>query len=67
VNYLIPVAGVVLGAVVLGERIDAAVLAGGALVIAGVAIAGGAGGARATRLRLRPSAARAPGTEPIAA
>ena len=67
VNYLIPVVRVVLGAVVLSERLDAAVLAGGALVIAGVAIAGGAGGALATRLRLRPSAARAAGTEPIAA
>ena len=67
VNYLIPVVGVVLGAVVLSERLDAAVLAGGALVIAGVAIAGGAGGALATRWRPRPSAARAAGTEPIAA
>jgi len=65
VNYLIPVVGVVLGAVVLGERLDVAILAGGALVIAGVAVAGGAGGAVAARLRL--SRGRAPVAEPIAA
>jgi drug/metabolite transporter (DMT)-like permease len=44
VNYLIPVVGVVLGAVVLGERLDATTLTGGALVIAGVAVAGRRGG-----------------------
>jgi drug/metabolite transporter (DMT)-like permease len=53
VNYLIPVVAVVAGAVVLGERLDLAVLAGGTLVVAGVAVAGRAGGI----VRHRPSLA----------
>jgi drug/metabolite transporter (DMT)-like permease len=56
VNYLIPVVGVAAGAVVLGERLDLTVLAGGVLVIAGVAVAGRTGG---IALR-RPAFARRP-------
>ncbi len=39
VNYLIPVVGVGLGAALLGEQLEAAAIAGGAIVIVGVAIA----------------------------
>jgi drug/metabolite transporter (DMT)-like permease len=67
VNYLIPVVGVVAGAVVLGERLDVTVLAGGVLVVAGVAVAGRSGGVtlrrptlvrrRAAQLLVEPSPA----------
>jgi len=53
VNYLIPVVGVALGAVVLGERLDATVLGGAALVTAGVAVAGSTGVAFPVALRPR--------------
>lgn len=63
VSYLIPVVGVIAGALVLGERLDLAVLGGGALVIAGVAIAG-----RASRIVVRrPMLAREPAVEPTPA
>jgi drug/metabolite transporter (DMT)-like permease len=39
VNYLTPIVGVVGGAVLLGERLPAVAIAGGALVIVGVALA----------------------------
>jgi drug/metabolite transporter (DMT)-like permease len=46
VAYLLPVWGIVLGALVLDETIDAGVLAGTALVIGGVAVASSRLGAR---------------------
>ena len=51
VNYLIPVVGVVLGGVVLGERPGLAAIAGGALVVAGVAVASGMGSSLGGRMR----------------
>jgi drug/metabolite transporter (DMT)-like permease len=39
VTYLIPLVGVVAGAVVLGERLALAAMAGGGLIIAGVWLA----------------------------
>jgi hypothetical protein len=53
VTYLIPVVAVVLGVVALGERAGWNLLAGGAVVIAGVALTEG-------RLRWRKSDAPAP-------
>ena len=53
VSYLVPVVGVVLGAVVLGERPGIAALAGGGLVVAGVAVASGFGGSLARRIGTR--------------
>jgi len=67
VNYLIPVVGVVLGAVVLGERLDVAVLAGGALVIAGVAVAGGSGNPIRLPRPARSALARHRAARPLAA
>lgn len=66
VNYLIPVVGVLAGAVVLGERLDVTVLAGGVLVVAGVAVAGRPGGVALRRPTLvrRPNAVAAPLVEP---
>ncbi len=56
---LVPVSGVLLGALVLGERLDTSVLAGGALVVGGVYLTNRPG--RAAR-RL----AESPGTPPAA-
>jgi drug/metabolite transporter (DMT)-like permease len=39
VNYLVPIAAVLVGAVLLGERITADVVAGGVIVLAGMAYA----------------------------
>jgi drug/metabolite transporter (DMT)-like permease len=66
VNYLIPVVGVLAGAVVLGERLDVTVLVGGALVVAGVAVAGRPGGVTLHRPTFAPRAVAvgAPAIEP---
>lgn len=47
VTYLIPVFGVTWGALVLGERVGAGTLAGGGLILAGVAMTTWVGGHRA--------------------
>jgi drug/metabolite transporter (DMT)-like permease len=49
--YLVPVLAVAAGAVFLGERVSANILAGGALILAGVAVAEFGGRARMARLR----------------
>lgn len=51
---LVPVSAVLLGTLLLGERTDAAVLAGGALVIAGVLVTNHAGRQHAARLAAAP-------------
>ncbi len=59
VNYLIPMVGVAAGAVVLGEQLELRTLAGGAIVIAGMAVAG-----RAPELRLARLVPARPATAP---
>jgi drug/metabolite transporter (DMT)-like permease len=46
VAYLLPIWGIVLGVIVLGERVDATVLAGTALIMGGVALVNSRFGAR---------------------
>ena len=60
VAYLLPVFGLVLGAVVLGETIDGRLVIGTALVIAGIALVNARWGARPL-FRREPSGANAPG------
>jgi len=55
VAYLIPVFGVLWGVLLLGEPITATLLAGGALVIAGIALATGMGPRLARLARMRDS------------
>ena len=61
-NYVVPFAGLALGALFLGERIETRALVGLALVVAGVALTGRAGfvaarrgGSGETRTSVRPS------------
>jgi drug/metabolite transporter (DMT)-like permease len=61
-NYVVPFAGLALGAVFLGERVETRALVGLAMVVAGVALTGRAGyvfarrgGSGATRTSARPS------------
>ena len=62
-NYVVPFAGLALGALFLGERVETHALAGLGLVVVGVALTGRAdmaamlrrGGSRATRATARPS------------
>ena len=62
VAYLMPVNGLVLGAAVLGETVDARLVAGLALVVSGIAIVQWQGGARglARRVLRREAARQAP-------
>jgi drug/metabolite transporter (DMT)-like permease len=53
VAYLLPVYGIVLGAVVLGEAIDAGLLIGTALVIGGIALVNARWGSRPLTGRIR--------------
>lgn len=59
VAYLLPVVGIVLGALVLGEAVDARLVAGTALVIGGIALVNARWGAR-TIARRRPAAETGP-------
>jgi len=58
VAYLIPVFGVTWGVIFLGEPITSALLGGGALVIAGTALATGAGSRRTIKPTPAPPASR---------
>jgi drug/metabolite transporter (DMT)-like permease len=55
VAYLLPIVGIVLGAVVLGERIDARILLGTALVIGGIALVNSRRGRRRLVGRAEPA------------
>ena len=64
VAYLLPVYGIVLGALVLQERVDARLLLGTALIIGGIALVNARWGSRAlTRTRKTPNAEAASAVE----
>jgi drug/metabolite transporter (DMT)-like permease len=62
VAYLLPIVGIVAGAMVLGEVVDAGVLAGTALIIGGVALVNSRFGQRRLFGRTPPAATAADGT-----
>lgn len=66
VAYLLPIVGIGLGFVVLGEAIDARIILGTALIIGGVGLVNGRRGSRRLYGR-RPAATPPPGDGPLAA
>jgi drug/metabolite transporter (DMT)-like permease len=67
VNYLIPVVGVAAGVLLLGERLEVRTIAGGAIVLAGMAIAHRSPTIPWPRFRVKPAPAPIPATAALQA